>query len=96
MFMRARSSTRSYYSCSIPFEMRDGEAKHMECKMYDRNYTEILHLWTKQNKNPNEILINHKHLLDANEMKKNYEIINCEHGWTYDKSIFPTTVISEV
>jgi hypothetical protein len=76
---------------SIPLERRDGTTKYSECNMYNRNYTEISNLW--MDKNPNEILINHKHLLD--EMK-NYEIINCKHGWTYDTSIFPMTVISEV
>ncbi|KAL7050719.1 hypothetical protein ACKWTF_004188 [Chironomus riparius] len=75
---------------SIPLEGRDGTTKYSECKMYNRNYTEISNLW--MDKSPNEILINHKHLLD--EMK-NYEIINCKHGWIYDTSIFPMTVISE-
>jgi MFS transporter, OCT family, solute carrier family 22 (organic cation transporter), member 4/5 len=59
--------------------------------MYSRNYSEITRLWL--DKNPNEILINHKHLLAEN---KSYEIINCEHGWHYERSMFTATVISEV
>lgn len=59
--------------------------------MFNRNYSELAQLWL--NKSPNEILINHKHLLDANE---SYEIINCQHGWHYDTAVFPATVISEV
>jgi hypothetical protein len=59
--------------------------------MFNRNYSELSQLWL--DKAPNEILINHKHLLDES---KNYEIINCQHGYTYDTSMFPATVISEV
>lgn len=78
---------------SIPFERRDdGVERYSSCKMFNRNYSELAQLWT--DKSPNEILINHKHLL-ADE-NKNYEIINCIHGWTFDRSMFPATVISEV
>lgn len=72
-------------------EIKDGALKYSECKMFKRNYSELALLWL--NKNPNEILINYKHLLDESE---NYEIINCQYGWHYDKSMFPATVISEV
>jgi hypothetical protein len=72
-------------------EIRDGALSHAECKMYNRNYTELARLWIDNN--PSEILINHKHLLDE---IKSYEIVNCKHGWTYEKSMFPATVISEV
>lgn len=72
-------------------ELRDGVEKYSSCKMYRRNYTEMSHMWLDEN--PNEILMNNQHLLEAT---KNYEIINCNAGWSYDKSMFPATVISEV
>ncbi|CRL00143.1 CLUMA_CG013420, isoform A [Clunio marinus] len=75
---------------SIPLERNDGVEKYCGCKMYNRNYSDLSRLWL--NKTPDEILINHKHLLDES---KSYEIINCQHGWNYDKTIFPATVISE-
>jgi hypothetical protein len=64
--------------------MRDGAMRHSECKMYNRNYSEILNGW-------NETLINH-----VSGGFKNDEIINCKDGWVYDKSVYPATVISEV
>ena len=75
--------------------------------MFNRNYSQLAEIFTA---NPNEILINHKHLHAADNgndddeeddvvdegTSNNFEIINCIHGWTFDKSIFPNTVISEV
>lgn len=78
--------------------------------MFNRNYTQLAQIFAA---NPNEILINHKHLhaaaavVDDDDVnvdepgrrrrkRNNLEIINCIHGWTYDKSIFARTVISEV
>lgn len=78
---------------SIPLERRDGVERYAGCKMFNRNYSELARLWLDAGTGPSEILINHQHLLDAS---KNYEIINCQHGYSYDKSMFPATVISEV
>ena len=70
--------------------------------MFNRNYSQLAEIFTA---NPNEILINHKHLHAADNdddddvdegTSNNFEIINCIHGWTFDKSIFSNTVISEV
>jgi hypothetical protein len=73
--------------------------------MFNRNYSQLAQIFAA---NPNDILINHKHLhaavVDDDDVnvdertpgRNNLEIINCIHGWTYDKSIFARTVISEV
>lgn len=59
--------------------------------MYDRNYTELIKLWTDLN--PDEILINHNYLLTDD---KNFAAVDCQNGWIYDKSVFTATVISDV
>jgi len=64
---------------------------YVECEMYERNYADIARLWL--DKNPNEILINHKYLLTTNA---SYGIVKCQHGYGYDRQMFPATVISEV
>ena len=81
----------SKHLASLPLERREGVEKYSNCKMFNRNYSALSRLWL--DKNPNEILINHKHLLEEN---KSYEIINCQHGWHYDQTMFPATVVSEV
>jgi hypothetical protein len=54
--------------------------------MYNRNYSELA-LWLDGNLS--DALIGQASL-------KSYEIINCKHGWVFDKSVYPATVISEV
>lgn len=78
---------------SIPLELNVGDVgKYSECKMYDRNYTELIQMWMID-ENPNNILINSANLLSNND---NFEIINCKHGWIFEKTMFSSTVISEV
>lgn len=77
---------------SIPLELRDGVEKFSACKMFDRNYSELARFFV--DKRFNENFINHEHFLD--EESKNYEIVNCQHGWVFDRTMFSTTVISEV
>lgn len=60
--------------------------------MYNRNYTELIQMWMID-KNTDNILINSANLLINND---NFEIINCKHGWTFEKTMFSSTVISEV
>ncbi|CAO1348904.1 unnamed protein product [Diamesa serratosioi] len=76
---------------SIPLELNGDVGKYSECKMFDRNYTELIQMWMID-KNSNNILINSANLLTNND---NFEIINCKHGWTFEKSMFASTVISE-
>ncbi|KAG5679520.1 hypothetical protein PVAND_009083 [Polypedilum vanderplanki] len=76
---------------SIPYEIRDGIERYAECKMYNRNYSELAQ-WLVENLN--ETLINQKYSFDEVNLK-NLEIINCKDGWVYDKSLYPATVISE-
>lgn len=60
--------------------------------MYNRNYTELIQMWMID-KNTDNILMNSANLLSNND---NFEIINCKHGWTFEKTMFSSTVISEV
>lgn len=76
---------------SIPIELKNGKEAYSECRMYNRNYTNLVNLWSE--KNPYEILLNHNYLLTE---AKDFEIIDCNKGWHYDRSIFTSTVISEV
>lgn len=73
-------------------ELNGDVRKYSECKMYDRNYTELIQMWMID-KNINNILINSANLLSNND---NFAIINCKYGWSFEKTMFASTVISEV
>lgn len=74
---------------------RDGQMIYSQCEMYSRNYTEIvttLHAMDKET-----LMSKSDFFLEpVDYTAKNYEIINCKDGWTYDKSMFPNTVVMEV
>lgn len=81
---------------SIPIEIRNGKTQYSECKMYVRNYTEVLRLLHSTSepelaKIENEYEEN-PHIL-GNE---DYEIVDCTDGWVYDRRMFPNTVVMEV
>jgi hypothetical protein len=59
--------------------------------MYEQNYTDLIKLW--QSTNPNEYFSDHNYLLSET---RNLEIIKCTNGWIYDKSVFASTVITDV
>ncbi|XP_065094072.1 beta-alanine transporter [Ochlerotatus camptorhynchus] len=70
---------------SIPLEWKDGRARAAECTMYSRNYTNIAKLIDTRG--------NSSLLLEQFPATEN--ITSCVHGWSYDKSIFESTVVSE-
>lgn len=54
-----------------------------QCRMYQRNYTEV-----RERLRAGEMPI----ISDA----ANFDLISCQHGWNYDRSLYPNTVVSEV
>lgn len=81
---------------SIPIINDDGQAIYSECKMYVRNYSEIvvyLH-----SLDPIALKSENSGYFEAinNNSVKNLEIIDCKSGWIYDRRMFPNTVVMEV
>jgi hypothetical protein len=60
--------------------------------MFKRDYKKLAER-LNDSENPLNILINET---INDEETKNLQIINCQHGWSFDTTIFPSTVISEV
>lgn len=76
---------------SIPFIYKDNTFKFAECKMYARNYTDLVRFL--ESRSPQD-LQHH----DAKDFGYpiNAPIVDCQYGWKYDHSIFPNTVVTEV
>jgi hypothetical protein len=60
--------------------------------MFDRDYKKIAER-LNDSQSLQDILINET---NNDEETKNLQIINCQHGWYFDATMFPSTVISEV
>lgn len=81
---------------SIPMEIRNGRLRYSECKMYLRNYSEVLpflHSMSVQD------LVDYENYYTDNLQpitNEEYEIVSCTDGWNYDRTIFPNTVVMEV
>ncbi|XP_041987765.1 beta-alanine transporter-like [Aricia agestis] len=65
---------------SIPQELRNGKLEYSQCTMYNLNYTEILANYTSIE----EVL-----------MDRDPEVIPCNNGWTFDRDVYKSTVVTE-
>ena len=65
---------------SIPMEERDGQMVYSRCRMYDKNYTQLGEQWTPFNES---------------YRPNNISTIPCS-SWTYDQSIYTSTIVSQV
>lgn len=81
---------------SIPRELHDREIKFSECRMYQRNYTNILRIFN--NTLPRDLFTNKDklQLLNNTVYGLSDDEIHCKNGWNYDRSIFQSTVVTEV
>lgn len=80
---------------SIPMVLRDGQMKYSQCQMYSRNYTEIvgfLHTTDTSAINDNGEFF----FEPLDYAARNFETVDCKHGWMYDRAMFPNTVVMEV
>lgn len=85
-------------SLSIPMVKRDGQMKYSQCQMYARNYTEIvgfLHTTDTSIIRDNEMW-ERQYLESLGYAARNFEIIDCNDGWMYDRTMFPNTIVMEV
>lgn len=63
-------------------ELKNGELKYSECTMYKLNYSKIAKTYES---------------LDYFNLKETSpEIVPCISGWTYDKTVYKNTVVTEV
>lgn len=68
---------------------------YSQCEMYSRNYTEIQ--LTLHSMDTSTLLNKDESYLEpVDYTAKNYEIIQCNNGWIYDRTMFPNTVVMEV
>lgn len=82
---------------SIPREYRDGEQSYSECKMFVRNYSEIVRTLTDNSFYLNLIKMNKSTVLEElNQNLSHFETQSCVYGWNYDQDIFKSTVVMEV
>lgn len=66
---------------SLPRERRDGESVYSQCQMYDVNYTQVA--------------INYL-LNNLSTPNTSWPVINCRHGWNYDRSTYYNTLVTEM
>ncbi|XP_052758953.1 beta-alanine transporter [Galleria mellonella] len=66
---------------SIPMELRNGNTQYSECSMYKLNYSDILR--------------NHESPTEAATKVTPKDTTSCKNGWSYDKSIYKNTIVSE-
>ncbi|XP_002050157.2 beta-alanine transporter isoform X2 [Drosophila virilis] len=72
---------------SIP---RDGHGAYAECAMFVRNYSEIVRYL--EYRTPYELQKEQaSKLLKVDEDS----VVACQHGWHYDRSMYPSTVVQE-
>ncbi|XP_049874210.1 beta-alanine transporter-like [Pectinophora gossypiella] len=66
---------------SIPLELKNEALEYSECSMYNLNYSDLVK--------------NYPNLEDALMREAPAEIVPCAHGWIYEKTIHPNTVVTE-
>lgn len=71
---------------SVPkIMLPNGKEAYDQCRMKNRNYTQL-----------KEILPDIIRSGSISDNGEPYEIISCNRGWLYDKSLYPNTVVTEV
>ena len=76
--------------------MRDGTYRFSECKMFARNYSQIVRaINLKGNQLPN-LIKDHNFLNYLWTEDKTVSVVDCSNGWNYDRRMFPNTVVMEV
>lgn len=67
---------------SIPQELHYGQLRYEECRMFKRNYTDIR--------------LNFDLYVRGRNESANVDTVACQQGWQYDKSLYPSTAVTEV
>ncbi|XP_055858702.1 beta-alanine transporter [Episyrphus balteatus] len=75
---------------SIPVEIVDDTLKYSECKMYARNYSEIVRYL--EYRTPYDLALDK--VWDIGDPRGG-RVIDCRNGWHYDTGMYPNTVVSE-
>ena len=73
-------TTEEIKDFTIPLEEKDGEWKHSQCQMYDRNYSGLTDV--------DLILSGH-----GNDTPG---VVDCQQEWVYDRSLYHSTIVTEV
>lgn len=69
---------------SIPATIQDdGQIKFDQCRMFNRNYTEISSSFLD-------------YVSGGRNLSSNPDYVQCRNGWHYDKTLYVGTVVSEV
>ncbi|KAJ6647535.1 Beta-alanine transporter [Pseudolycoriella hygida] len=89
----ARDYSEIVRNLSIPKELRDGELKYSECKMFVRNYSDIArHL---NSKSPVDLSQYGFQFEEDTKSGDGLSSIECTSGWNYDRRMFPNTIVME-
>lgn len=75
---------------SVPLEWRDGHQQYAQCRMFVRNYTQIVRYLDART--PLDLSRDQQFQHRNDE----FETQPCQNGWTYDRRTFPNTVVMEV
>ena len=79
---RLNISQDARWNISIPLEERDGRIVHSQCKMYDRDYSNL----TEKDV---QYLITHGNLSEV-------PVRECKNGWLFDQSQYESTITGDV
>lgn len=82
-----RDYTELVMNLSIPLTERE----YSQCEMYVRNYTDIVRYM--EYRTPVDLQRDRVWHIGSPSGSKS---IHCQHGWHYDRSDYPTTVVTEV